>query len=79
MNTFANIADFIATAPAAVWVDSDCVSGFTYHSEADMYADNGVRHVTGVESFSIDIKHDYKGPCMLIDALIEAGIAYESN
>jgi hypothetical protein len=82
MNTFANIADFIASTPVAVWVDTDGQSGFTYTSEESIAehgaigAAGGSHSPSGTESFRIEGRVK---SLELIDALIDAGIPHESN
>ena len=82
MNVFANIADFIASAPAAVWVDTDGQSGFTYTSEeaieehGEMGKSGSASSPSGTESFRAEGVGRNES---LTSALIEAGIAYEAN
>jgi hypothetical protein len=82
MKTFATIAEFIASAPVAVWVDTDGQSGFTYTSEdaiaehGEISAAGGSHSPSGTESFRIEARLN---SLELIDALIDAGIQYEAN
>lgn len=79
MRNFATIAELIESAPAAVWVDSDGVSGFVYDSEEAMEehgrmgAAGDPSAPMGTERFELTEHGD------LTQALIAAGIAYESN
>jgi hypothetical protein len=81
MNTFATIAEFISSAPVAVWVDADGQSGFTYTSEEAIEAHGaigaagGSHSPSGTESFRIEGRVK---SLELIDALIAADIAYDA-
>ena len=79
MLTFATIAELIDTHPAAVWVANDEQSGFIYESEEQMTehaemgaaGDPGAPH--GAQAFEIEERGE------LVQALIAAGIDYETQ